>query len=240
MDAFSETPLLNGGFDNGMRNTFLQDVIFQILAGDKRETALAWLEAFGCEALVGGDRESREVFHPYAHPERFHGMPELWRDGPEVIYDLPWRRRSLAHAVLRSDLVAVRPPAYDATILRPYLAALEDRSLPDADFRWNGASAATVTANLRPEHLLSIQVTWDQGWNARVGGESRRTWSDTLGQMVVEPRCKGACTVELFYDGGPGMRAARWISLLALAGGLLWILVTKTLWRKRSDSTTTN
>jgi hypothetical protein len=195
MNAFSDTPLLNGGFDNGIRNTFLQDVNFQILAGDKTETALAWLNAFGCEAVAGGDPASTEVYHPYAHPEKFHALPELWRDGPEVIYALPWRGRSLAHAVRPTDLVQVRPPAYDATLLKPYLAALEDPALPPADFRWHGTSAATVTANLRPEHLLSIQVTWDQGWNARVGGETRRVWGDKLGQLVVEPRCNGACTV---------------------------------------------
>jgi hypothetical protein len=240
MNAFSDTPMLNGGFDNGIRNTFLQDVNFQILAGDKRETALAWLEAFGCEAVVGGDPQSGEVYHPYAHPDRFHGMPELWREGPEVIYDVPWHRRSLAHAVRPSDLVAERPPAYDAKLLQPYLAALEDPALPAADLQWHGSSAAAVTADLRPEYLLSVQVSWDQGWNARVGGEPRRVWGDKLGQLVVEPRCNGRCTVELIYDGGTEMRVARWINRAALGGGLLWILMAQILWRKRSDSTTTN
>lgn len=240
MNAFSDTPLLNGGFDNGIRNTFLQDVNFQILAGDKLETALAWLQAYGCEAVVGGDPQSSEVYHPYAHPEKFHTLPELWREGPEVIYGVPWHRRSLAHAMRSADLPAERPPAYDAQPLRPYLAALEDPRLPAADFQWHGAGAATITADLRPEYLLSVQVTWDEGWNARVGGEPRRIWGDKLGQLVVEPHCSGPCRVELLYDGGTQMRVAQWTSRAALGGGLLWILVAQILWRKRSDSTTTN
>ncbi|HEV2445129.1 MAG TPA: hypothetical protein VGS58_04375, partial [Candidatus Sulfopaludibacter sp.] len=124
--------------------------------------------------------------------------------------------------------------------LTPYLAALEDPALPDADFQWHGSSAASITANLRPEHLLSIQVTWDAGWNARVSGEPRRVWGDRLGQLVVEPRCNGPCTVELFYDGGTEGRISRWISRAAAGGGLLWILIAQIPWRKRSDSARTN
>ena len=231
MNAFSDTPMLTGGFDNGERNVFLQDINYQIYAGDKREVALAWLEAFGCDAVVGGDPASREVYHPYAHPGRFHGLTELWREGPEVVYEVPRGSRSLAHAVRAADLPSVRPPAYDASLLAPYLAALRDPSLPSADFRWRSTAAASITANLRPEHLLSVQVTWDDGWTARVGSEPRRVWGDKLGQMVVEPRCDGPCTVELLYTGGTEMRMARILSLLAMAAGLLWILP----WRKRSD-----
>lgn len=238
MDAFSDTPLLNGGFDNGRRNRMLPFVNYQLLVGGDREVSLAWLEAYGCEAVVGGDPQSAEVYHPFRHPEQYHGLPELWRDGPEVIYGVPWRRRSLAHAVRASDLVQVQPTTYDARPLKPYLQALEDPALPAASFEWRGPNAARVTGALRPEHLLSIQVTWDEGWKASVGGQARRVWGDKLGQMVVEPRCSGACTVDLLYDGGTEMRAARWISGLTWICGILWIVAG--LWRKRSDLTTTN
>ncbi|MGO9262060.1 MAG: hypothetical protein ACLQU1_38030 [Bryobacteraceae bacterium] len=236
MNAFSDTPMLTGGFDNGMRNTFLQDVNYQIYAGDKQEIALDWLRAFGCDAVIGGGAESREFYHPYAHPEKFAGLTELWREGGDVIYAVPRRGGSLAHAVRAGDLPTMRPPSYYTQPLKPYLAALEDPSLPAATFRWRGQSAATITGDLRPEHLLSVQVTFDGGWNARVNGSPRRIWSDTLGQLVVEPRCAGPCTVELVWDGGAETRLARWVSRAAMALGLLSIL----LWRKRSVSTTTN
>lgn len=240
MDAFSDTPLLDGGFDNGMRNTLLQDVNFQILYGAKLETALEWLRAYGCEAIVGGDPESTEVYHPYAHPGKLHGLPELWRDGPEVIYEVPARRRSLAYAVHLSDLPLKRPPGYDASSLKPYLAALDDPALPDASFVWKGTGAAEIRADLRPDHLLSVQVTWDQGWRASINGQPRRVWGDKLGQLVVEPRCNGRCTVELVYDGGVEGRLARWISRAAAAGGLLWVLIAPIAWQKRSASARTN
>ena len=239
MDAFSDTPMLVGGFDNGIRNQTLWDVNFQILFGDQSTVALAYLKAFGCDAIVGDDPGSREAYHPYAHPERLHGLPELWRDGAEVIYAVP-RRGSLAHAVRAADLVQEIPAAYETKALVPYLAALDDPSRPEASFRWRDPASATVTADLRPQDLLSIQVTWDRGWNAAVNGRPRRVWGDKLGQLVVEPRCTGACTVELTYDGGFELRFARWISVLALAAGALWIGLTQTLWRRPSDSATTN
>jgi hypothetical protein len=237
MNAFSDTPMLVGGFDNGERNALLQHVIFQVYFGDKLNVGLDWLKAFGVDAIVGGDPASREVYHPYAHPDKLHSLPELWREGAEVIYAVPRRNASLAHAVLSGDLPAVTPPPYDTSALASYLAALEDPQAPLAAFRWLGTGRAAIEAELRPEHLLSVQVTFDQGWKARVNGQPRQVRSDKLGQMVVEPHCRGACIVELTYDGGAEMRLARVLSPLALAGGILWILIWR---RRRSDSTKTN
>ncbi len=240
MNAFGDTPMLNGGFDNGMRNALLQHIVFQVYFGDSLEVGLGWLKAYGVDAIVGGDAQSREVYHPYAHPGKLHALPVLWRDETEVIYAVPRGSNSLAHAVRAADLVTGTPIAYDLTAERTYLAALEDPTLPPADFRWAGTGAARITGNLRPEHLLSVQVTFDEGWHASVNGAPRRIWGDKLGQIVVEPRCDGACAVDLVYDGGTELRLARTASILALAGGGLWILLGSIQWRKRSDSATMN
>jgi hypothetical protein len=224
MQAFSDTPMLTGGFDNGERNTFLPDVIYQIYAGDRQDTMLAWLKAFGIGAIVGGGPKSRESYHPYAHPEKFDGLPEIWRDGPEVIYAVPRRRASLAHAMLPSDLPQERPPAYYAKPLDRYLAALDDPALPDASFTWHGTSAASIAGTFAPEQVLSVQLTFDKGWHAAVAGEPRRILQDKLGQMVVEPRCSGACVVDLSYDGGIEQQAARWSSAAALLIGIVVVV----------------
>ncbi len=236
MNAFSDTPMLTGGFDNGMRNVLLRDVIFQIYYGDRQKVALDWLKAFGCDAVIGGGPESREAYHPYNHPAKLEGLPELWREGGDVVYAVPGSSGSLAHAVRATDLPKVTPPAYDPRSLAPYLAALDNPSLPPARFHWTSQSSASVSADLRPEYLLSVQVTWDQGWHARVNGQPRRVWKDKLGQMVVEPLCSGPCTVDITWDGGVEMRVAHVLCGGALAAGVLWIL----LWRRRSVSTKTN
>jgi hypothetical protein len=239
MNAFSDTPMIVGGFDNGIVNQLLWHVNFEVLAGDRPEYTVAWLKAFGCDAIVGGDPASAEVFHPYTYPAKLHGLRELWRDGAEVIYAIPRARPSLAHALRPADLLREAPPAYDARPLYPFLAALDDPSLPAATFAWRNPGAASISADLHPDLPLYVQVAWDQGWHASVNGEPRKIWADPLGQIVVEPRCSGPCTVDLVWDGGAEMRVARMVSPAALVLGLCW-MVWGQLWRKRSDSPTKN
>ena len=239
MNAFSDTPMIVGGFDNGIVNQQLWGVNYQIYAGDKLEPTVDWLRALGCDAIVGGDPGTGEHYHAYAHPEKLHGLREIWRDGPEVIFEVPRAQRSLAHVVRAEELPREAPPAYETGSIEPFLAVLDDVSRPAADFRWRNPGAATVKSELQGADLLYVQVTWDAGWNARVNGESRKTWADPLGQMVVEPHCSGQCTVDLVWDGGTEMHVARIVSPAALAGAILWI-VWGMVWRKRSDSTTTS
>jgi hypothetical protein len=239
LNAFSDAPQLTGGFDNGIVNPFVPHIIYQVYAGDKQQVGIDFLKAYGCDAVIGGGKDSGEVYHPYSHPEKFAGLTELRREGGDVIYDVPRRSRSLAHAMRLSDQVQLTPVAYDTKAIQPYLAALDDASYPAADFHWRAPGDAVIAADLKPEHILSVQITWDKGWKAYAGGRRVHAWGDKLGQMVVEPACSGPCTVELKYDGGTEGIYARAIHRLALAGGGLWILVV-ILWRKRSDLTTTN
>ncbi|HEX3880818.1 MAG TPA: hypothetical protein VHW24_27740 [Bryobacteraceae bacterium] len=224
MQAFSDTPMLNGGFDNGESNRIMPSVLYQVYAGARQETMVEWLKAFGVDAVVGEGPKSREVYHPYAHPEKFAGLQELWRDGDDVIYAVPRRRTSLAHAMFAGDLPQTQPPAYDAKSLDHYLAALDEPSLPDAQFTWRGTSAATITGVFTPQHILSVQVTYDKGWRATVNGQARPVLQDKLGQMTIAPGCNGPCTVELKYDGGVEQQAARWISALGLLAGVAIVI----------------
>jgi hypothetical protein len=239
LNAFSDAPQLTGGFDNGIRNPTLPPVIFHVYAGDKQEYMVGLLRAYGCDAMIGGGADSAEFYHPISHPEKLRGLTELWRDGGDAIYDIPRRSRSLAHVMRPEDLVRHPLSSHGFTALDPYLAALESPAYPAARFQWRAPSAATVTADLQPDQILSVQITWDKGWNASVNGRRVATFSDELGQMVVEPKCDGHCTVELKYDGGTEGFYARAVNRLALAGGGCWILVA-ILWRKRSGLTKTN
>jgi hypothetical protein len=224
LNAFSDAPQITGGFDNGILNPMLPHVIFQVYAGEKQEITVDLLRAYGCDAVIAGGKDSAEVYHPIAHPEKFSGMTELWRDGGDAVYDVPRRSRSLAHAMRAADLVQLQPVAYDTTAMRPYLAALENPAYPPAAFRWRTPSTAAVTADLRSEDIVSVQISWDRGWHASVGGREVPAWGDKLGQMVVEPHCNGVCTIDLNYDGGAESWWARTISRVSLGGSLLWIL----------------
>jgi hypothetical protein len=232
LNAFSDSPQLGGGFDNGVTNPLVIDVIYQIFAGDNQKLAIDLVSALGVDALIVGGKGSAEVYHPVAHPERFAGLTELWRDGGDVIYSVPRRTRSLAHVLLAGDLAQMQPVGYNSVALQPYLAALENPTYPPAELHWRAPSAASVTADLRPEQILSVQISWDNGWNASAGGRAVKIRGDRLGLVVIEPRCNGPCTVNLTYDGGAEGRWARRIQWAAFAAGAIWIFMG--LWQRKA------
>lgn len=224
MDAFSDTPMLTGGFDNGVRNLLVPAVNYQIYAGDSQELAVAWMKAFGVDAVIACEKGSREAFTPYRFPDKFKGLKELWRDGGDVIYAVPRGTSSLAHAVREADIVRMTPVAYNQIAIAPYLRALEDPTLPAVDFRWRDPSAAVMTANLKPEHVVSVQVAWDEGWRAQVNGVPRPVLSDKLGQIAIAPSCNGACQIDLIHDGTATDRLAAVVSPLAFFLGAAWVI----------------
>jgi hypothetical protein len=228
MTAFSDTPLITGGFDNGIRNQTLWGAIYLITVGDQLPVTLQWLQAMGVDAIIGGDRESTEVYHPFTHPEKLHALREIWRDGPEVIYEVPRRSRSLAQVIRKGDEVSDAPLFYISTELGKYLAALDDPSLPTATLGWQRGDSSTGTARiestLQPDQLLSIQIAYDQGWRASANGNAIAVRSDKIGQIILEPGCNGSCSVDLVYDGGMELMLARAATAAAILGSIVWIL----------------
>jgi len=234
MNAFTDTPQLGGGFEQGITNPWIPAAIFQIYSGmnagrRESEVAVLWLKTLGVHAVAVGGVASREAFKPFANPAKFHGvLPEVWREADDAVYAVPQRTSSLARVVRRRDLL--RQPlatAVDVDPLRPFVAALEDPALPEARWRWRNRHEAEITAELRREHALSIAVSYHPGWKARVNGARRPVSADGLGLMVIEPDCEGPCRIELTYTGGLEMLLARLASLGALGGGLIWMAVSR-------------
>ena len=200
------------------------------------EISLVWLKAFGVDAVAAGGPKSGEHYKPFVNPRKFAGLlPEVWRDGDDYIYRVPRRSDSLAHIVRPGDLVS-RPPIHglDVDQVRKFVAALEDPSLPAATMEWTTRHSARVRAQLKPDQLVSLQITYHPGWRAEVGGEQRPIRPDAIGLMAVEPRCEGPCTIELVYDGGAEMRITQTASLASLAGCLAWIIASRRRQRRTS------
>jgi hypothetical protein len=96
------------------------------------------------------------------------------------------------------------------------VAALEDGTLPRTQFRWTSMHSAEIAANLQPEQLISVQMSWSGGWHATVNGRSRPVERDGLGLMYVDAATAGPCQVSLIYDGGVEMFGARVVSFLTM------------------------
>ncbi len=230
LNVFNDTPQLSGGFDQGLTNELIPVVTYQVYTGDgagsrENEIGEQWLKAFGVHAVMVVGPHSRESYRPYHNPHKFEGyLKELWRDGEDVIYEVPSRSVSLAHVMERGDLPPRTPAGgLDVDALRPYTAALDNPAYPVADFRWLAPSRAVINADLKKSQVVSVQVSYHRGWHARVNGRPCGVERDRIGQLVVVPGCEGRCTVELSYDGGAEMWVARILSWVALLGGLFWI-----------------
>lgn len=227
MNLFTEVPQVVGCCDQGVPSVMHRIAMYTIYSDENAgpraaEVSLAWLKAYGASAIGMVGAQSREVFKPYQHPAKFDGvLRELWRNGDDVIYEVPRRSASLAH-VIRPDDVVSRAPVHglDTEPLARYVAALDDPAQPIAAMRWLSPHRARIEAELRAGQLVSVQVSYDHGWRALVNGVRRRIRADKLGLMVIAPQCTGACAIDLIYDGGA---EATWAAAMQAIGFLLLI-----------------
>ena len=228
LNAFTDTPQLDGGFDQGIVNRTHNLVTYQILtadgAGDRAaEIATLWLRAYGVQAIAVGGANSREMYKPFQHPDVFaSAFPQATHDGDDAVYWVPARSASLAFVMARESVVRNQPiHGRDTAEAQVYVQSLNT----PATFRWTSRHSAQIQATARPEQVVSVQITYHPGWHATANGKSCRVFGDGLGQIVIEPHCDGACQLELTYDGGLEMRVAKIMSGASWLGCLGWILL---------------
>jgi len=222
LNAFTDTPELTGGFDNGVVNQATRIARHIITSGDGAsgrdgEIAVLWLKAMGVHAAVVNGPDSTQAYHDFHNPKMFDGLlTELWREGDDTIYLVPQRSASLARVVTRADLVRRRPVnGVDTQPLVRYVAALDDEAFPNADFHWTSRHTASIQGTLSPRDVVSVQISYHPGWHAKVNGADRAIGEDGIGQMYIEPNCEGVCRIDLNYDGDTEMRITRGVAVAA-------------------------
>lgn len=219
LNVFTDNSQLGGAADQSITNLALPHVLFGIpFTEDNGEETVAWLRAYGIDAVVVGGPGSRDVYRDFHDPGKFDDvLTELWRDGDDVIYEVPRRSRSLAHVIRPGDVVLHRPPDFTKPVeLLPYVEAMEDPSLPAASLVWHDSSDIAILTEMDPEQVLSVQITWHPNWSAVADGRRVPLRRDGLGQMIVEPGCNGPCEISLSYDPGLEMIIARTACVLVL------------------------
>ena len=97
--------------------------------------------------------------------------------------------------MIHPDQLVCRAPVdgLDAEPLRPYIAALEDPSLPRARFQWRNPHEAAIAA----DQVLSVHARYAPGWHATANGRPARLGSGRLGLLLVEPRSTCLCQITL-------------------------------------------
>ncbi len=231
-NLFADNPQLGAGHEPSAPNWMQRAAVYTIYSGQNTgdqdgTVSVFWLKAYGCGAIVVTGPTSYDHYHAIRNPKKFDGLlPLIWRGGDDYIYQVPLRSTSLAHVIPASAVVTRRPiHGLDIGPVRPYVAALDDPTLPLAPITWENPDRARISVSLSPAQVVSVQVTYDPGWRATVAGRSVPVGSDQLGMIIIAPNCLGPCNVDLEFTGGPERTACVVISLLAaigLAALLLW------------------
>lgn len=227
LNVFTDVPQVAGCCENGipsMAHRIATFVIYSGLnAGDRDATvSTLWLQAYGAHAVGVTGKHSTEPYKPFVNPEKFNGvLRELWRDGDDVIYEVPQRSPGLAHVVNPADVIRRQPiHGLDTGPLEPYVRALNSPDYPSAEFAWLNQRQARVQTTFQPDQLLSVQISYFPGWHARVNGAERPVSADALGMMVIDPRCTGACVVDLSFETTPELH---WMWAIQIAAVLMAI-----------------
>jgi hypothetical protein len=231
-NLFADNPQLSAGHEPSAPNYVQRMAVYTILSGKNAgaqdaDISILWLRALGCGAITVAGPASKDHYHGFVHPGKFEGrLPLVWREDGDSIYQVPLRSVSLAHVIPRTAVVTRRPiHGLDVDQVRRYVAALEDPAIPPAPLTWENPDHGRILATIPSGDVISVQVTCDRGWQARVGGRRVPVHADQLGLMIVEPQCSGDCMVDLEFTGGAERAICLVVSLMVFGGLLaaLWL-----------------
>jgi hypothetical protein len=168
--------------------------------------------------------DSSDHYKPFVHPRKFDGvLPLLWREAGDSIYEVPSRSTSLAHVIPLAAVVERRPMhGLDTAPVQAYVAALDDPRYPLARFQWRGLGEADIEATVTPGQVVSVQITYERGWEAWANGRRQPLRGDAIGQLVIEPDCTGPCRISLRYTGGGEHMLTRALSLTAILVAVIY------------------
>jgi hypothetical protein len=230
-NLFANNPQLSAGHEPSAPNWMQRVAVYMLYSGANAAAqdgplCVLWLKAFGCSAITVPGPKSKEAYHPFRNPKKFDGLlPVLWHEEDDTIFGVPSRSPSLAHVIPASAVVSRAPiHGLDIEPLRPYVAAIEDAALPLASLEWDTPEHGRISTQMLPGQAISVQITYDPGWQASVAGRASRTRRDPLGLMIIEPDCRGSCVVDLEFKGGLERQVCSLLSWVALAAVLGMIL----------------
>ena len=241
-NLFAENPQLSAGHEPYAPNYMQRVAVYTIYSGANAGArdawySIFWLKAFGAAAVHVPGTGSPEHYHPFVNPRKFEGVLEkLWNSDDDAVYAVPLHSQSLAHVVPAGAIVSREPiHGLDTTPAQAYVDALDDASIPEAPLAWESTDRGRIHAQLAPGQVVSVQVTYDPGWEAHVGGRKVEVRADKLGMIVIEPACTGPCEIELEFTGGTERMLCGFASLATALGLAGWALVRRLRGGRQSD-----
>jgi hypothetical protein len=181
------------------------------------------MKSLGVEYVVVHGPKSDEHYRDYRNPRKFDGVLEQVEspDDDDLIYRVPFR--GLAHLIRPEE----QPVKASRDQLAAYVAAIEDNARPQLSLRWLGKRDIEIDGPVAAGMLISVQVTHDDGWEARQDGKPVKLTANALGFIDVHARPAASTNIRLHYNGTIEQR------LMAVICCLSWIAALIALRRDR-------
>jgi hypothetical protein len=238
MNSWFDLPQVGGGFETGLQNRIPWDLVYSVrtarVAPD-RETAdtLLMLKALDTQYVVIHGPQSREYYHDFVRPERMAALPVVHHEEDDTVYTLA--AHPLAFLLSAAELPGP-DPGRNMQSLAPYVTAREDSARPVLRTVWRDNNTLEIEGPVESGRLIAVSMNADPGWQARQDGRAIPIAADTLGFAVLHPTPAPDTHIEMRYRVGAEPRIMAAVCALAWVGAIAGLF----LWRKRSDSTTTN
>lgn len=218
-NAWHDLPQLGGGSEQGLLNPIVMPAQAEILSGSAAGQAILWMQATGVDAAIVHEKNSREIYHDWGHPQKFAGaLPVLHDTGQgDVIYRVPRRFPGLGRVVERRRMEGLRTPAgsTDSEAVKAYTAAVEGGPDRLASATWEGTDAMHIRARLGEGESVSVLVSYDPSWRAISRDTVLEIRKDAMGFMRI--------------DAPPGDHDIRLEFRMPLENAAGWIITAWTL-----------
>jgi hypothetical protein len=240
MNSWFDLAQVGGGFETGLQNRVPWDLSYRVRTahelqpGREAGDTLLMLKAMDTQYVAIHGAQSREYYRDFQRPERIAAtLPAVYREEDDTIYALP--PHPLAHLVSPAELPG-REPDKHPQVLEPYVAAMEDSTRPALRATWRDNNTFEIEGAVDSGRIVAVSMNADPGWHAAQDGREIPIETDNLGFMVLRPGASAATHIELRYRVGAEPRIMAAICVLAWIGAVAGLF----LWRKHSDSPTTN
>lgn len=216
-DAWFDNSEAYGGSNQGMLNQNAIVANWEITQGTDSGPAVQWLQALGVDAVIVPDRNSQEVYHDYAHPEKFQNVLQPIYDDRKgnIIYRVPRRFPVLARVINSASLSGVT-----VETLPRYVAAVEQGPDSPVTLKWSGSDTLDLAATTAPGQSLLVQETFDPAWHAYAGTQPVRITQDPIGFMLLDT-APGTHTIHMQFETPLENRIGQLLTILTCASILV-------------------
>lgn len=186
LNSFVSISQVRGGSDQAGTHPFWRDAAFYIREGDDSELTQLWLRALNVSQIVVSDTTSREYYkNDFKNLYRFDkGYTKLYSKAGDTVFAVALKVPSLAQ-VVRSNLTPKLGGVKDKDNLRKYVNWVDGNGR-EAIIEEIKAKSIVINTQVSSGEALSLQISYDRGWQARDGQGRRLVVSaDPLGQILV-------------------------------------------------------